>query len=200
MAQSAWERARELVGSCLPLLPPGEHGLVADFVYDGRYYAFAYQFLLEDTLEPMLVTAEFKPDGERIQEDFFALSLITKKDSRFLLEGSIHADPPTFHRVFPDFSCRWDKVAVEGKESGALRFFRIDFSYDDFISYEGNKLRVSLRRGDEHYFKNLPEMLAGTPSILETPIPHRIDYEHLARELLTEARLEDFVNACLVHS
>ena len=200
---TAWEKARDMVSSCLPLLPVGRELQIGRYEFDGRneYFLCRIYEKPEDEHPSKIVSANFCPESAPGKESFVALRLteIATRRTVFLLEDMLYDEPLIFNSAFPACYYQWKKDSSSGR--GLLTFFRIDFSNDDFINYEGNDLRVSLKVGNEKIFSNLPETLADTLTLLGEPIPHVINFEVSSLTALNRSELEAFSRTChAIHS
>lgn len=195
---TAWERARELVAACLPNLPRGRYKAFGErYFFDGKLEHFRYSILSgeEDALR-VLVTVIFeieggaRPSGDR----FLGLALASGSRILFLFEDALYDEPLPGNRTYPTFFYRWEREKIG--EVAHLRFFRIDFSDDDFINYEGVDLCETLSEGNPEAFLGLPKSLAEESEILGMPVRKYVNLEECAKRILEQSELEAFTNVC----
>ncbi len=193
---TSWEKARELVDACLPLVPHGKILRFGRFEFDGKTTLFGYRVFENpnDERHSKLVTASFLPEQKPSKESFSALALVLRERTLFLLKDLICNEPPLFNKTFPAFHYWWAMDA--DRKTGKLVFFRIDFSNDDFINYGGSDLHATLKEGNEDFFSELPDGLAHTTQLLGRRIPRSVDYENMGETILRNSELEVFSRTC----
>jgi|SRR3989344_4408964 len=192
---TSWERAGNLVDVCLSLMPLGKKMQLGKFLFDGENEFFSYYVIpVKADDKPIFVSAVFEPEQELVKKKFMGLGLADGDRNYFLLKDSIWDEPALSYKKFPDYSFRWDRDPESGQ--GLLRFFRIDFSLNDFINYEGPELIVSFQEGDEKYFSRLPEKLEQESAVFGKSLPHTIDFEEMAGVLLERSKLVFFRKFC----
>lgn len=185
----SWELVQKLTNECFLHLSEEN-----SFQKIGPYLLRAYQdngfiFMTAKSNGSIWRTEVIIVDKSRLM-----LHVSSREQGRvYILEEDMILDNAScWDTRYPTFSYYWKKN-VSG---GTLTFYRIDFSTETFVYYDEKDNWDAKKHGDENILRRLPDSLVSVNCVLEYSIPHNIDYEQKAAEIIERSELQYFTDAC----
>jgi len=111
----------------------------------------------------------------------------------YTLEESFITDSASSYDIdYPTFCYHWEN----NEAGGRLVFFRVDLNLDTFVNYSAENGFRAEKHGHKEEYSDLPDNIAEIDNLLGQIIPHSLNYDERAQEILNISGLEEFTSAC----